>query len=114
MIAEPATDGDQAAFVRRDYQFEGHVADGHLIACGRDAPAVEQQVLVRRQAFFPADRLAIDVLRGLADCITIGRRREIGAGENDCSHSKHPHRQSSCGEVHSRIFKARSGKARTY
>ncbi len=47
MIAESAADGDEAAFVGRDHHFEGHVGDGHVRACGRDAPAIEQQILTR-------------------------------------------------------------------
>ena len=72
MIAEPAADCNQAALVRRDDQLERHVTDGHLIACGRDAPAIEQQVFIRLQSLFPADCGAVDVLKGLADRIRIG------------------------------------------
>src|SRR5438552_1023268 len=81
------------ALVRRDHQLERHVTDGHLIACGRDAPAVKQQVLIRLQSSLPADCRAIDVLSALADRIKIGRRTKFGAGESDCNCGKRPGRQ---------------------
>ena len=114
MIAEPAADCDQAALVRRDDQLERHVTDGHLIACGRDAPAIEQQVFIRLQSLFPADCGAVDVLNGLADRIMIGRRRRIGAGESDCNRGEPPGRQRSCRGTHGRIFEERTAKARRY
>ena len=96
MIAEPAADGDESAFVGRDNQFESQVTDGHLIAGRRDAPAIEQQVLIRLQALLPSDCRAVNVFTGLADWITIGRPSELGAGESDRQRNQGPCRLSSC------------------
>ena len=91
VLVEPAVRGQQPLSVRRDHQLERQIAHRHMLAGGRDTPAVEQQVLIRQQPRSRAQARAIHVFvrptnRPRARRRTGGNRKNQGHPEPECPH----------------------------
>ena len=75
LLIVAAVDGKQAGFVGREDELVSHVCDGHVLAGGRCAPAVEEKAFVGFETAARANGRRVYVFARFANAQIIGGKR---------------------------------------